>query len=71
MPGRTADAISEYQAALDLRPDYWEAHFNLGALLASLPGRAAEAVIHLEAALRLKPDLEPARALIAQMQMHR
>ena len=71
MPGRTADAISEYQAALDLRPDYWEAHFNLGALLASLPGRAAEAVIHLEAVLRLKPDLEPARALIAQMQMHR
>jgi Flp pilus assembly protein TadD len=45
---------------LRLKPDYPEAHTNLGnALLRS--GRPAEAAIQYEAALRIAPDYAPAR----------
>ena len=40
-----------------IRPDYAEAHNNLGATLIGTPGRAAEAIAHFEAALRIHPGL--------------
>ena len=41
--------------ALQLRPDFAEAHYNLGHLLKE-QGQFAEAVASLQEALRLKPD---------------
>ena len=56
MPGRGADAIAEYQAALRFQPNLAEAHANLGSALARTPGRLSEAMAQFEAALRLDPN---------------
>ena len=50
------DAIAEFQAAVRLRPDYADAHNNLGNALAETPGRLPEAVAEYQAALRIEPD---------------
>jgi len=55
MPGRLADAISQYQAVLRIEPDYPEAHYNLGNDLKA-EGRNPAAITEYEAAVRLKPD---------------
>jgi tetratricopeptide (TPR) repeat protein len=55
-PGRLADAIAEFQAALRINPDYAEAHVNLGDALAKIPGRQVEAIAEYRAALRIRPD---------------
>lgn len=52
---RLAEAIASFGHALRLRPDYPEAHGNLGLALSSA-GRPADAVPHLQESLRLKPD---------------
>ncbi len=57
LPDHQPEAITEYQAALRLRPDYVEAAHNLGMLLASV-GRTDEAIVQLEAAERVRPDTE-------------
>ena len=41
---------------LRLKPDYAEAHNNLGVALSQLPVRSSEAISHFEAALRIQPD---------------
>jgi tetratricopeptide (TPR) repeat protein len=51
---RLAEAITSFGQALRLRPDYPEAHGNLGLALTQA-GRPAEAVTHLQESLRLKP----------------
>ena len=58
--GRSAEAESKYQAALKARPDYPEAHVNLGDLMLA-QGRPKEAIPHFEAALRANPDFSEAR----------
>lgn len=52
--GRSAEAITHYQASVRLKPDYEEALNNLGHALAE-QGRNADALPLLEAALRIKP----------------
>ena len=54
-PGRTAEAIAQFQEALHLTPNDPEVHFNLGLALGEA-GRNAEALGQFEAALRLAPD---------------
>ena len=57
--GRIAEAIEQYQATLELKPDYAAAHNNLGILLAG-QGKTAEAVKHYQRALEIKPDFAAA-----------
>ncbi len=55
-PGRSAEAIPEFNAALRIKPDYIEAQALMaGAVLADLPGRLSEAISELQAALRINP----------------
>lgn len=58
--GALEEAISEFQRALALDPDYASAHNNLGhALIAR--GRLSEAAAHYREALRLQPNHVEAR----------
>jgi tetratricopeptide (TPR) repeat protein len=49
------EAIADFEQALQLKPDYAEAHYNLGKALAR-SGRLPEAIDQYEQALRLRPD---------------
>jgi Flp pilus assembly protein TadD len=53
--GKTADAIQQYERALQLDSNNVDAQNNLGNALAS-QGRWTEAIPHYEQALKLKPD---------------
>jgi predicted O-linked N-acetylglucosamine transferase (SPINDLY family) len=53
--GRPAEAETSYRKAVRLRPNYPEAHYNLGAVLIAL-GRPAEAEASYREALRLRPN---------------
>lgn len=61
IPGRTTDAISEYQSALRIYPNYADAHNNLGAILLQ-SGRTAEAIVEYQTAVRLDPDYPDAHS---------
>ena len=50
-----SDAIPYYEQALRLKPNYADAHNNLGNALLEL-GRVPEAVVHFEKALRVAPN---------------
>jgi tetratricopeptide (TPR) repeat protein len=54
--GRFAAAIAEYEAALQARPGFAQAHNNLANALVRFPERVADAVVHYRAALALNPD---------------
>jgi tetratricopeptide (TPR) repeat protein len=49
------DAIRQYQLALQIKPNYAEAHNNWGVALVQM-NRVPEAIEHYEHALRIKPD---------------
>jgi tetratricopeptide (TPR) repeat protein len=53
---RIADAVALYQRALFLRPDFEQAHNNLGIALAA-QGRTGEAITHYERAIAINPRL--------------
>lgn len=53
--GRFAEAIQQYQAALQIEPDAANVQTDFGNALAR-SGRAAEAIAHYQAALRVLPD---------------
>ena len=53
--GQPDTAIAHLEQALRLKPDYPEAHYNLGNAL-SAKDRWTDAIAHYESALRLKPD---------------
>jgi tetratricopeptide (TPR) repeat protein len=54
--GKFEEAVAEYRALLKRKPDYAEAHANLGVALTRL-GRFDEAVASYETAARLNPKL--------------
>ena len=62
--GRTADALTQFDTALQLAPDDAEAHNDLALILTEV-GRAGEALPHLEAAVRLKPGVAAAQTNLA------
>jgi tetratricopeptide (TPR) repeat protein/SAM-dependent methyltransferase len=53
--GQSEQAVANYTKALQIEPDFTEAHYNLGNVLNGL-GRSEEAVASLTRALALKPD---------------
>jgi protein O-mannosyl-transferase len=57
--GKFDEAIREFQAALQIDPDYFEAHSNLGNTL-SEAGNVSEAIRQWREALRLNPRAERA-----------
>ena len=63
--------MAEYETALRLRPDFAEAHRNLGNLLLKIPGRLDEAMTHYAAALKLHPEWESLRRLLDSLQAAR
>ncbi len=56
IPGRTAEAFSEFETAIRVNPDFTNAHVNLGKALSKMPGRLPDAIREFETALRLVPD---------------
>jgi len=78
--GHTPEAIAQYEAALRLKSDYAESHYNLGiyaeahynlGLALAKTGRTSEAIAQYEAALRLKPDYaEPHENLAIYAEAH-
>lgn len=55
-PGRLPEAISEYQAAVEEKPDYVDARGNLAAALMDIAGRLPEAIAEYQAALQFEPN---------------
>ena len=53
--GQVDEAIAHYRKALEIKPDYAEAHNNLGLALAGR-GQVDEAIAHYRKALEIKPD---------------
>jgi tetratricopeptide (TPR) repeat protein len=51
-----AEAITEYQKALKIKPDYAKAHNNLGFALLQ-KGNVDEAIVHYQQALQINPDI--------------
>jgi tetratricopeptide (TPR) repeat protein len=59
-PGRSGDALQDYEAAVRIKPGYAEAHYNLANLL--FQDDLPNAIAHYQAALQAKPDFAAARA---------
>src|SRR5580765_7289532 len=62
--GSFDEAVKEYEAALQLKPDYGNAHNNLGTVLAAR-GRLPEAIPHFRDAVRIDPSSVQAHRNIA------
>jgi tetratricopeptide (TPR) repeat protein len=60
------EAISHYQKALEIKPDYAEAHNNLG-LAFFQKGQMAEAITHYQKALEINPNNAAAQNNLAWM----
>jgi len=65
--GRAGEALEHYRRALAIRPDYPEAHNNLGNLLSGKPGSEPEARRQFEEALRLRPEFAEAHTNLANL----
>lgn len=68
--GRTAAAVRELRASLELRPDDPWAHFAIAEAY-RLQGRTDDAVRHLERAMALKPDFHSARLNLSGVYIQR
>ncbi len=60
--GSLPESMVHYREAIRLKPDYSDAHNNLGNALSKTPGRSDEAIAAFEQALRLEPDMPQAHA---------
>jgi len=59
--GRVPEALSHFQAALRLQPNYAQTYNNMGLALSRTPGRLRDAVTYFESAVRLQPDYAQAQ----------
>jgi tetratricopeptide (TPR) repeat protein len=58
--------MEHWEQALRLKPDFAEAHYNLG-LASEKTGQMPEAIEHYEQALRLRPDFTAASNALARL----
>jgi len=65
--GRLPEAIEHLQQALRIKPDFAEAHYQLGVGLEQV-GRVQEALGHYEEAVRIKPDYTQAQNALTRLQ---
>jgi Flp pilus assembly protein TadD len=65
--GRTSEAIDQYKQALRIKPNFAEAHANLGAALAQT-GRISEAIEQLKASLLINPSNVDARNNLTKLE---
>jgi protein O-mannosyl-transferase len=56
---RADEAITQFQKALEIQPDYAEARYDLGTVLIQ-QGRLDEAILQLQKSLEIKPGYAPA-----------
>jgi hypothetical protein len=56
--GDSANARSDFAAALEIAPQDARAHYNMAVILATQPGKSAEAVLHLTMAIELAEAME-------------
>ena len=63
--GRPAEARAHFLRALELNPDYAEAHFNFGLLLRHEPGGLPAAAEHFRRAVQLRPGYADAHYYLA------
>ncbi|MCP3861336.1 MAG: tetratricopeptide repeat protein, partial [Phycisphaeraceae bacterium] len=68
--GRSGEARRAYEKTVELAPDNWWAHMNLGSLLAST-GRFSEALTAATRATELKPDSKDAWRRVVRIQRDR
>ena len=59
-PDKLDEATRQFEKAVALNPDYWEARYNLGQSYLR-QGHTQEAKAELEKVLKTRPDFEPAR----------
>ena len=59
------DAVPQYQRALALNPDLWQAHANLGYIFMKR-GELDKSVRQLQEAVRLQPESTALRATLAE-----
>jgi tetratricopeptide (TPR) repeat protein len=64
------DAIAQFEAAINIRPDYAGAHDNLGNALSQMPGRLPDAIAEYQAALRINPDFVQAHINLGNALLH-
>jgi len=64
-PAAKPEGIAHCEAALRLKPDYAEAHNDLGSAWAQMPGRLADAIAEFRAALAAKPEFPEAHFNLA------
>ena len=62
------EAIAHWEQSLRIKPDYTEAHYNLGVALEQV-GRVQEAMVHYEQPPRLTPDLPEAQNKLALLRV--
>jgi tetratricopeptide (TPR) repeat protein len=65
--GKLPEAVTEYELALQSKPDYVEAHFNLGLAFEKL-GCTPEAIEHYQQAFELRPEFAAASNALARLQ---
>jgi tetratricopeptide (TPR) repeat protein len=64
-PGRTPEALAQFERALEISPNAPDGEENLATVLLKDPARRQEAVTHLEAAIRLRPNKKSTRDKLA------
>ena len=67
---RYAEAVAEYEKALEISPEHPAIHRNLGILLAML-GRKQEAIVHLRKVLQIVPNEPMARETLDSLEAER
>ena len=67
--GRFAEAVTEYMAALRIKPDDAEAHYNIGNAMVS-QGKIPEAMAEYTAALQIRPDFAEAHSNLGAALAH-